>query len=559
MHEFCTLFDRNYLPRGLVLYRSLVRTGSPFRLRVFCMDDDTFAILGRLELPGIELIALRELESLDPALAAVRSSRTHTEYCWTATPAVCRASFERDPALTSITYLDADLAFHADPAALFLEMGAASVAIVPHRYSPRWRHYEASSGIYNVEWLTFRNDDRGRTALGWWRDRCLEWCFARAEDGKFGDQKYLDDWPTRFEGVHVLGHPGAGVAPWNLDSVDLWHDPASGTLHVGETRVVFFHHHGLRLIGGPTAVRRTGLAVGAFYATADERGRTLTWASDYPVDDAARALIWDPYIGALSAESRLLEGFGPTARPNLAAASAREVAWVARYRARKAPARLGRMLARRRARRDWGDADVASQMIETARCDLASADLPATYRVFLDIVQEILGRPGLLLPLRLLDVGCGAGAYADLLERHVPERFSYAGWDSSAAVVAAATRARPGKPFAVASLLDRDIPGDFDVVLASAVIDVISEPLHAIDRLLAAPARFVIMHRQRIVTDATRIELAAGYFGQTTYRSSVTLADIERVAARHGRSVGRAHHVQENIFSLLLERVDDRR
>src|ERR1051325_9889605 len=71
-------------------------------------------------------------------------------------------------------------------------------------------------GIYNVGWVSFRNDARGRLVLRWWRERCVDWCFDVVEDARFGDQKYLDDWPQRFEGVHVVQHQGANLAAWNV-------------------------------------------------------------------------------------------------------------------------------------------------------------------------------------------------------------------------------------------------------------------------------------------------------------------------------------------------------
>ena len=71
IYELCTLFDRNYLARGLVLYRSLVEEGADVRLRVFAMDDVVPKILEALALPGVEVVTLDELESLDPRLRAV--------------------------------------------------------------------------------------------------------------------------------------------------------------------------------------------------------------------------------------------------------------------------------------------------------------------------------------------------------------------------------------------------------------------------------------------------------------------------------------------------------
>ena len=239
MNNFCTLFDSNYLPRALVMYRSLEATGEDFTLYVVCFDDLAFEILEKLKLANLVTISLVDFES--EGLLAVKKTRTAGEYCWTCTPHVIRYVLETYK-LEQVTYLDADLCFYEKPSLLLaeFEQADASVLITEHRYTPR-HDQSATSGIYCVQFMTFNADERGLKVLQWWQDRCLEWCYARFEDGKFGDQKYLDDWPKRFEGVHVLQHLGGGVAPWNIQQYRI--QELGNKLYVNEFLIVFYHFH----------------------------------------------------------------------------------------------------------------------------------------------------------------------------------------------------------------------------------------------------------------------------------------------------------------------------
>jgi hypothetical protein len=291
--QFCTLFDANYLPRALTLYRSLERvSGSDFALHALCMDDRTFDIFGHVDAPQLRPVPLAALETYDPMLLAVKKDRTPVEYCWTSTPALCLYLLERDDAISEITYLDADLMFFSDPEPLFEELADASVLIVPHRYSPDLRRFEEVSGIFNVQFLTFRKTPEGLGTLSWWRERCLEWCGAVPEPGRYGDQKYLDDWPQRFVGVKVLEHPGGGLAPWNSRNYRLMAGGSAGVL-VGGRELVFYHYHALRLLGtGP--FRTLGRVLHVFDVTGD-----VVWRSEYRLSSAERELVWKPYLGRL--------------------------------------------------------------------------------------------------------------------------------------------------------------------------------------------------------------------------------------------------------------------
>jgi hypothetical protein len=207
------------------------------------MDDVTYNLLDRMSLDRARLIKRDEFE--DPDLLRVKPTRSVAEYCWTCTPSLPLYVLRTKPEVDLITYLDADLYFFSSPEPIFTEFGDRSILIVEHKFSPRFSEL-AVNGKYNVEWLTFRRDESGLAALNWWRERCIEWCYYRFEDGKLGDQKYLDDWPERFPGVHVLKHIGGGVAPWNMSSYTVrLHE---GRIHIDGMPLIFFHFHKFRIL-----------------------------------------------------------------------------------------------------------------------------------------------------------------------------------------------------------------------------------------------------------------------------------------------------------------------
>lgn len=247
--NFCTLFDSNYLSRGLVLYDSLIEQCPDFHLYVFAFNERALDVLSRLQLPRLTVISLKDFE--DPELLAVKPGRSRAEYCWTCTSSTIQYVLDHFE-VENCTYLDADMRFYADPGVLIDEMESSgkSVLITAHRYT---RRYDQSllRGKYCVQFMYFKNNREGREVLAWWRARCIEWCYARVEDGKFGDQKYLDDWTTRFPSVHELQHPGGGIAPWNCQRFNFNKKGEELMVSVkGQAEwnaVVFFHFHGLKL------------------------------------------------------------------------------------------------------------------------------------------------------------------------------------------------------------------------------------------------------------------------------------------------------------------------
>jgi len=248
INSYCTLFDSNYLTRGLAMYESLDKCSDSFHLYIFAFDDRSCELLKRLNLKHVTVVSLLEFE--DEILLKIKQERTAGEYCWTCTPSVIKHSIEKFN-LDSCTYLDADLFFFSDPSVLIDEMKDKSVLITEHRYTPAYDQ-SATSGKYCVQFMTFKNNSDGMKVLDWWQQACNEWCYDRFEDGKFGDQKYLDDWINKFDCVHELQHLGGGVAPWNIQQYNFKTENGKvvGTEKASKHgfELVFYHFHALKLL-----------------------------------------------------------------------------------------------------------------------------------------------------------------------------------------------------------------------------------------------------------------------------------------------------------------------
>jgi hypothetical protein len=246
MQYFCTYFDRNYLLRGLVLYRSLKDIGATFTLWALCLDDESFQAVVRLGWPGLVPIALADLEAHDPELAAVKPTRSVIEYYFTLTPALPAYLLVLHPEIEVISYLDADLKFYSNPESILTKLESGSILIIPHGFPERLKALE-SHGKYNVGMVCFRNDPSGQQCLQRWRLQCIEWCYDRVEDGRFADQAYLNDWPATHPGVVVLDEPGVGLAPWNFMrfQIDVTRDPPT----VDDKPLTFYHFHAFKSFG----------------------------------------------------------------------------------------------------------------------------------------------------------------------------------------------------------------------------------------------------------------------------------------------------------------------
>jgi hypothetical protein len=215
-----------------------------FDLEVLCFDDKAYNYLVELKDNRLHPVRLAEFEVRNLDVAATKPTRSIGEYFFTCTAAWICDVLSRRADVDLLVYLDADTFFFSSPECIYDLMRDKDIMICAHDFAPKQK-YQEIYGLFNVGVLAFRNNSVGKACAKKWRDQCVDWCYDRLENGKFADQKYLDDWPDLYKERLLVAPPGINTGPWGLRRGEVKMTD-KGMITISNCPLIIYHFQGLR-------------------------------------------------------------------------------------------------------------------------------------------------------------------------------------------------------------------------------------------------------------------------------------------------------------------------
>lgn len=243
-HNFCTIISKDSLYKGLVLYNSLKARDPDFHLFFLCMQNNVKVLLKKMNLEKVTVTGFDEIENEDMEFAKTKRNRNDKEYAWTAKAPMILHLFRHHPYLTHMVYIDADVEFFTNPDPIFHEFEHYSIMITRERfYIQDNTSWHEQYGFFNGGFMAFKNDANSMECLMWFRKKCIEWCYNRAENGHYGDQVYMNDWREKFKQVGVMKNIGINTTAWYAHACYM--EDLNGTIYISDTPLVYYHYNGL--------------------------------------------------------------------------------------------------------------------------------------------------------------------------------------------------------------------------------------------------------------------------------------------------------------------------
>lgn len=244
LFAFCCVADSQYVPFFFSLLQNLKKVHSgPLEIHFLAVDSLAEKLV-RAELGDEVKVHFYRLDSiwdqseLDRILARPVSLRALSSKARLFLKAREKSSAE------ALFLLDLDMYFFRSPAHLNQAFGEAHTLLFP-QWSDRFT-WARLHGVFNSGMVGARKGSEA--LLSWWSKACWISCELDVQNGRFGDQAFIDQALCQFSGVGVYHGHDEDVAPWNSETLGVrWE---SGNLVLQDGRQVGSFH-----AAGPDSLR----------------------------------------------------------------------------------------------------------------------------------------------------------------------------------------------------------------------------------------------------------------------------------------------------------------
>lgn len=243
--NIATLFDKNYLVRTLAFYDALKKLDENFELWFLCLNDETKAIMQKINLPSVNLVSIDDLG--DNELMSTKNDRSPAEFAFTAKSVFTKYVAERVGEREALILSDNDVIFFQSPADLLERMRREdnSIGISPHKFPKEKDYMNEKVGKYNAGLVFFIVNDISKKCIADWRHDCIDWCYLKEEKNRFADQKYMLRWPERYSGVYEILDKGVNTGSWNLSNWKVT-KKEDGSFLIDEDPLICYHFHRIK-------------------------------------------------------------------------------------------------------------------------------------------------------------------------------------------------------------------------------------------------------------------------------------------------------------------------
>lgn len=253
-HYYYSIYRKDYLYKGIVLYESMKRHDGDFKFFLICMEEESVELLKKLKLIDLIPISIKEIEEYDKRIPELKGQRGEKTYIWTAKASVPLYLFDRYKEMDHVIWVDGDTEFMSDSEPIYEQWGDSSVLLTEEKFDGEYEYLGHMVGFYNTGFMGFKNDEIGRKVLNYFKERLQEWKNSEEEQGNWNDQLYVDDWTERFPNIGVVKHNGINLTPFIASRINNeqkgFVNIREGKPYIKDTPIVLYHFMALKYYDG---------------------------------------------------------------------------------------------------------------------------------------------------------------------------------------------------------------------------------------------------------------------------------------------------------------------